>query len=85
MSDNQNKQYYLSNYQKMMKQGIVGSVFSINRKMTERPFNKNQHFTKILEIAAYDDQHLKFMVINYLSRLTSLLIYHFVSLQRLAS
>ena len=65
MSDNQNKQYYLSNYQKMMKQGIVGSVFSINRKMTERPFNKNQHFTKILEIAAYDDQHLKFIKCSY--------------------
>ena len=65
MSDNQNTDYYLNNYQKMMKQGIVGSVFNVNRKMIERPFNKNQHFSKILEIAAYDDQHLKFTKCSY--------------------
>jgi SAM-dependent methyltransferase len=65
MSDNQDIDYYLDHYRKMLKRGIVGRFFNINRKMIERPFNKNSHFSKILEIAAYDDQNLKFVKCSY--------------------
>jgi phosphatidylethanolamine/phosphatidyl-N-methylethanolamine N-methyltransferase len=59
-----NNDYYLNNYEKMMKSGITNFIFKLHHKMIESQFT-NRHFHNILEIASYDDSHLKYIKCNY--------------------
>lgn len=60
-----NDDYYKEHYSSVLNSGIIGKVSSLTHRSLERGFNKNSHYSRVLELGAGGGQHFEFVKHSY--------------------
>lgn len=63
--DTSTKKYYEDDFEKVMRSGLTGKIFSVSNRMIEQSFKSNEHFPKILELGATGHYHTPFVKCSF--------------------
>jgi hypothetical protein len=59
------RKYYEDDFEKVMRSGLTGKIFSVSNRMIEKSFKSSEHFSKILELGATGHYHTPFVTCSF--------------------